>query len=89
MGGFRGYDAGKRINGRKRHIVTDTLGLLVGLEVHSARIQDRDGAPDLLNKVAAGYPFLRHVFAPSRDIAARCTAGQRMAATPVPNYGTR
>jgi transposase len=54
---------GKRINGRKRHIVTDTLGLLVGLEVHSAGIQDRDGAPDLLNKVAVGYPFLRHVFA--------------------------
>ena len=62
-GGVRGYDAGKRINGRKRHIVTDTLGLLVGLEVHSAGIQDRDGAPDLLNKVAVGYPFLRHVYA--------------------------
>ena len=62
-GGVRGYDAGKRINGRKRHIVTDTLGLLVGLEVHSAGIQDRDGAPDLLKKVAARYPFLRHVFA--------------------------
>ena len=62
-GGVRGYDAGKRIKGRKRHIVTDTTGLLVGLEVHSAGIQDRDGASDVLKKVAARYPFLRHVFA--------------------------
>ena len=62
-GGVCGYDAGKRINRRKRHVVTDTTGLLVGLEVHSAGIQDRDGAPGLLKKVAARYPFLRHVFA--------------------------
>src|SRR5579864_2596927 len=44
-GGPRGYDAGKKIKGRKRHIVTDTLGLLVGAIVHAASIQDRDGAP--------------------------------------------
>jgi transposase len=62
-GGVRGYDAGKRIKGRKRHIVTDTVGLLVGLEVHSAGIQDRDGAPDVLKAVAARYPMLRHIFA--------------------------
>lgn len=62
-GGVRGYDAGKRIKGRKRHIVTDTIGLLVGLEVHSAGIQDRDGAPDVLEAVAVRYPMLRHVFA--------------------------
>src|SRR5208282_1349598 len=47
-GGPRGYDAGKKINGRKRHIITDTNGHLVGAQVHSADIQDRDGAPDLL-----------------------------------------
>jgi len=40
-GGVRGYDAGKRIKGRKRHIVTDTIGLLVGLAVHGADVQDR------------------------------------------------
>lgn len=62
-GGVRGYDAGKRIKGRKRHIVTDTLGFLIGLEIHSAEIQDRDGAPNVLKKVAARYPFLRHIFA--------------------------
>lgn len=62
-GGIRGYDAGKRIKGRKRHIVTDTVGLLIGLVVHSAGIQDRDGAPDVLKSIAARYPSLRHVFA--------------------------
>lgn len=62
-GGVRGYGAGKRINGRKRHIVTDTIGLLVGLAVHSANIQDRDGAPDLLKSISATHPLLRHVFA--------------------------
>ena len=44
-GGVRGYDAGKKINGRKRHIMTDTLGLMVATVVHSAGIQDRDSAP--------------------------------------------
>lgn len=62
-GGVRGYDAAKRINGRKRHIVTDTIGLLVGLAVHGANIQDRDGAPDLLKSISTAYPLLRHVFA--------------------------
>lgn len=62
-GGVRGYDAGKRIKGRKRHIVTDTLGLLVGIVVHGADIQDRDGAPAVLEAINATYPLLRHVFA--------------------------
>ena len=39
-----GYDAGKQIKGRKRHLVTDTLGLMLRVEVHSASVQDRDGA---------------------------------------------
>jgi transposase len=62
-GGVSGYDAGKRIKGRKRHILTDTLGLLVGLAVHSAGIQDRDGAPDVLKAATEHYPMLRHIFA--------------------------
>ena len=44
-GGVRGYDAGKRINGCKRHIVVDTIGLLFGPVVHAADIHDRDGVP--------------------------------------------
>lgn len=62
-GGVRGFDAGKKINGRKRHILTDTLGLMVGLVVHGADIQDRDGAPAVLHSVRHRYPWLRHVFA--------------------------
>ena len=62
-GGPRGFDAGKKIKGRKRHIVTDTEGHLVGVQVHAADIQDRDGAPDLLASIRSLYPWLRHVFA--------------------------
>jgi transposase len=62
-GGVFGYDAGKRIKGRKRHIVTDTVGLLVGGVVHGADVQDRDGAPDVLKSIAGTYPLLRHIFA--------------------------
>nr|WP_245243367.1 IS5 family transposase [Pararhodobacter sp. SW119] len=62
-GGIRGYDAGKRIKGRKRHIVSDTIGLLVGLAVHGADIQDRDRAPNLLKSMSTIYPLLRHIFA--------------------------
>ena len=62
-GGIRGYDAGKKIKGRKRHIVTDTLGLMVGLIVHGADIQDRDGALEVLKSIRHRFPRLRHVFA--------------------------
>jgi transposase len=62
-GGLRGFDAGKKIKGRKRHIVTDTGGLLVGVVVHEANIQDRDGAPSVLASIRSLCPWLRHVFA--------------------------
>jgi transposase len=62
-GGPRGYDAGKKIKGRKRHIVTDTEGHLIGLQVHAADIQDRDGATGVLASIRYLYPWLRHVFA--------------------------
>ncbi len=62
-GGPRGYDAGKKIKGRKRHILTDTQGFLVGAVIHAADIQDRDGAPDVLASIRHLYPWLRHVFA--------------------------
>ena len=57
-GGPRGYDAGKKINGGKRHIVTDTAGYLVGLVVHIASIQDRDGAVAVLASIRRLYPRL-------------------------------
>ena len=54
---------GKKTKGRKRHIVTDTLGFMVGLVVHSAGIQDRDGAPEVLKSIRYSHPNLRHIFA--------------------------
>ena len=62
-GGPRGFDAGKKVKGRKRHILTDTGGLLVTAQVHAADIQDHDGAPELLTSIRSGFPWLRHVFA--------------------------
>jgi transposase len=62
-GGPRGFDAGKKIKGRKRHIVTDTQGNLVGLVVHEADVQDRDGATRVLVSIRTLYPWLRHIFA--------------------------
>ncbi len=62
-GGPRGYAAEKMIKGRKRHILTDTIGLPVGMIVHPANVQDRDGAPALLASVRDRFPWLRHVFA--------------------------
>jgi transposase len=56
-------DAGKKISGRKRHILTDTSGHLVAAQVHAADIQDRDGAPALLASIRYLFPWLRHVFA--------------------------
>jgi transposase len=61
--GPRGYDAGKKVKGRKRHVLTDTNGLLVAAVVHQANIQDRDGAPLVLASARHLYPWLRHVFA--------------------------
>jgi transposase len=62
-GGPRGFDAGKKIKGRKRHIITDTEGHLVGLQVHAADIQDRDGAVSVFASIRSLYPWLRHIFA--------------------------
>ncbi len=55
-GGPRGFDAGKKVKGRKRHILTDTGGLLVTARVHAADIQDGDGAPAVLAGVCDGFP---------------------------------
>jgi transposase len=62
-GGISGYDAGKKVKGRKRHIVTDTCGFLIFLLVHAADIQDRDGAVDVLTAIRRRFPWLRHIFA--------------------------
>jgi putative transposase len=62
-GGPRGFDAAKRVNGRKRHMVTDTQGFLLALLVHAANVQDNHGAVPLLASLRATFPKLRHIFA--------------------------
>jgi transposase len=58
-----GFDAGKNVKGRKRHIVVDILGLVLSACVHSAGIQDRDGAALALDKITARFPFIEKVVA--------------------------
>ena len=58
-----GYDAGKKIKGRKIHALVDTIGLPLRLVVHSAGIQDRDGAALLFDKIRKRFPWLECVFA--------------------------
>jgi putative transposase len=62
-GGERSYDAGKKINGRKRHIVVDTVGNLLEVVVHAAGIQDYHGAKDLLLKLTETVTSLKKIWA--------------------------
>lgn len=61
--GVRGDDAGKKVNGRKRHIIVDTMGLLLIVFVHAANIQDRDGARQVFEKIREKFPRLILVWA--------------------------
>jgi len=58
-----GYDAGKRIKGKKRHVLVDMLGLLLQAIVHPADIQDRDGGVLLLATLLGRWPCLKTLFA--------------------------
>ncbi|WP_165982752.1 transposase [Dankookia rubra] len=64
-GGPRGYDAAKKIKGRKRHVAVDTQGLLLGVLVHAAPIPDAGSAGELLRRIKPLYDRLRAVFADS------------------------
>jgi transposase len=59
----RGYDAGKKVNGRKRHIVVDAMGLLLVVVVTAASVQDRDGARPALSALATAFPMVSLVWA--------------------------
>jgi transposase len=61
----RGYDAGKKVMGRKRHLLVDTLGLILHVVVHPASIQDRDGAKLVLGVLLKRFGWLRCIFADS------------------------
>lgn len=67
IGGVHGYDGGKKVNGRKRHIVVDTLGLLLAVAVTSAALDDGSHAWQVLQKLSpADYPRLRLLWADSK-----------------------
>jgi transposase len=80
-GGPRGFDAGKKINGRKRHLLTDTLGLPLALVVHPADLQDRDGFALLVRRIRRRLPWLAHLFADGGyqgAVAAAAAARERL-----------
>ena len=64
-GSQRGYDAGKKVTGRKRHVVVDTLGLLIAVVVHAANVQDYHGAKAVLRKAKQRFPRLKLLWADS------------------------
>ena len=61
--GPSGFDAGKKVLGRKRHVLVDTQGLLLNVDVHAADIQDRDGAETLLRQARRRFPFVERIVA--------------------------
>ena len=58
-----GYDGGKKIKGKKRHVLVDTLGLMLHAIVHTADLQDREGGVLLLATLFGMFPFLRKLYA--------------------------
>jgi putative transposase len=69
IGGAHGYDGHKKIDGRKRHIVVDTLGLLIAVAVTAANLDDGTHAPRVLGKLPAeAFPRLKAVFADHKYI---------------------
>ncbi len=70
-GGPCGYDAGKKIKGRKRHAMVDTDGRALTLQVHPASVQDRDGAVPLLKASRRSFPFIELAFADTAYAAER------------------
>ena len=65
QGGEHGYDAGKKVKGRKRHLVVDTLGLVLAVSVTAASVQDRDGAHPVIAATMAKYPNIETLFVDS------------------------
>jgi putative transposase len=67
QGGPRGKDAPKMVSGRKRHLIVDTLGMILAVVVHAADIQDRDGARLVLAKIKGCFPRLVKILADGID----------------------
>jgi transposase len=73
------WDAGKKVLGRKRHVMVDTDGRPLVLQVHHASVQDRDGAPPLLQASRPRFPFVERAFADSAYAAERVADATRIA----------
>lgn len=73
QGGPHGYDAGKKVKGRKRHLVVDTLGLLVAVTVTAASVQDRDAALAAVAQACAGTQTIERLYADAA-YAGQCAA---------------
>ena len=58
----RGYDGGKKIKGRKRHLLVDTEGFVLKAQVHSAKVMDWDGIKTLLRRADVRFPRLKHLW---------------------------
>src|SRR5829696_9041213 len=73
----RGYDGGKKVHGRKRHLLVDTEGLVLKANVHSAKIPEQDGLKMLLESARAGVSHLKHLWLGMRATRAQARGGQR------------
>jgi putative transposase len=62
QGGPKGFDAGKKVKGRKRHLVVDVLGLTLAVLVHPGNLQDRDGAAPVVQRAVEKYPTLKKLY---------------------------
>jgi transposase len=77
QGGPKGFDAGKKVKGRKRHLVVDTLGLLLAVLIHPADVQDRDGAAPVVTRAIAKYPTVKKLYTDS-GYSGRCADDLRV-----------
>jgi len=84
--GMRGYDAGKKVVGRKRHLVVDTLGLILGVEITPANLSDSAGAQQVLPRVLRRFGWLRHFWADAAYAGPRLVEVMRQEA---PRRGAR
>jgi transposase len=71
QGGPKGFDAGKKVKGRKRHLAVDVLGLLLAVVVHPANVQDRDGAPPVVARALEKYPTRKKLYV-DKGYSGRC-----------------
>ena len=62
VGGPRGYDGGKKVTGRKRHLLVDTQGFVLGVAVHTADIMDRDGIKLLIEPIKEHLATIKHIW---------------------------